>query len=198
MSTSHKVGTFVSGHPLAPFGQHHEQVAPGATERVGVYPGTFDPPTVAHLAIAEAAVRQCRLTRVDLVLSVDPLGKPGAAATLARRLTILQEVAEGRAWLGVAVTEHRHLVDIARGYEVLVLGADKWAQVLDVAFYDSVEHRDAAVAGLPDLAVSPRGDLPLPDGCTVLAIDLPHVSSTAARSGRHDLVVPEALSWFEP
>jgi hypothetical protein len=163
-----------------------------------VYPGTFDPPTIAHLAIAEAAVRQCRLDRVDLVLSVDPLGKPGAGATLARRLTILREVAAGREWLGVTVTEHRHLVDIARGYEVLVLGADKWAQVLDVTFYDSPWHRDAAVAGLPDLAVSPRGDLPLPTGCTVLAVDLPHVSSTAARSGRHDLVVPEARSWFEP
>jgi hypothetical protein len=162
-----------------------------------VYPGTFDPPTVAHLAIAEAAVRQCGLVRVDLVLSVDPLGKPAAGATLERRLAVLEEVAASRDWLAVTVTRARHLSDMASGYDVLVLGADKWAQVLDVAFYDSEEHKDAAVAGLPHLAVSPRGELPLPDGCTVLAVDHPHVSSTAARAGRHDLVIPEARSWFE-
>jgi hypothetical protein len=92
----------------------------------------------------------------------------------------------------VTVTEHRHLVDIASGYDVLVLGADKWAQVLDVGFYDSVEHRDRAVAGLPALAVAPRGLLPLPEGCTVLDVDLADVSSTAARAGRSDLIVPEA------
>jgi hypothetical protein len=159
---------------------------------IGVYPGTFDPPTIAHLAIAEAAVRQCGLERVDLVLSLDPLGKPGAGATLEHRLRVLTEVVVGRSWLGVTVTEHRHLVDIAAGYDVLVLGADKWAQVLDVGFYDSAEHRDRAVAGLPALAVAPRGGLALPEGCTVLEIDLTHVSSTAARAGRHDLIVPEA------
>ncbi len=36
---------------------------------VGVYPGTFNPLTVAHLAVADAARRQCGLDRVDLVIS---------------------------------------------------------------------------------------------------------------------------------
>jgi nicotinic acid mononucleotide adenylyltransferase len=65
----------------------------GVQLRTGAYPGTFDPPTLAHLAIAEAAVRQCRLDRVDLVLSLDPLGKPGARATLEHRLRVLDEMA---------------------------------------------------------------------------------------------------------
>jgi hypothetical protein len=166
-------------------------VAETSTPRIGAYPGTFDPPTIAHLAVAEAAVRQCRLDRVDLVLSLDPLGKPGAGATLERRRELLAEVAAGRDWLAVVVTRHRHLVDIAGGYDVLVLGADKWAQVLDVAYYDSAEHRDRAVAGLPALAVAPRGGLPLPEGCTVLDVDLAAVSSTAARAGRRELILPE-------
>jgi len=166
--------------------------ADGGDGRRGAYPGTFDPPTVAHLAIAEAARRQCRLDRVDLVLSRDPLGKPGAAGSLGRRLDLLRAVAASRSWLAVTVTEERHLVDIAAGYDVLVLGADKWAQVLDEVFYDSAGHRDRAVRSLPHLAVAPRGPLPLPDGCTVLEVDLPHVSSTAVRAGRHDLALPEA------
>jgi hypothetical protein len=63
--------------------------------------------------------------------------------------------------------------------------------------YDSPEHRDCAVAGLPALAVAPRGGLAIPAGRTVLEVDLDHVSSTMARAGRTELVVPEARRWFE-
>lgn len=158
----------------------------------GCYPGTFDPPTIAHLAIAEAARSQCGLDRVDLVVSRDPLGKPGAGESLARRVRVLEAMASTRPWLGVVVTDERHLADIADGYDVLVMGADKWAQVLDPSFYDSPAHRDESVARLPHLAVAPRGDLALPDGCTRLEVALHDVSSSAARAGRHDIVLPEA------
>jgi hypothetical protein len=158
---------------------------------IGAYPGTFDPPTIAHLAIAEAAHRQCGLDRLDLVVNAMPIGKAGAQP-VDGRIALLDAVAASRPWLAVARTEHRLLADIAAGYDVLVLGADKWAQVVDPGYYASVAERDAAVARLPRLAVAPRGGLPLPDGCIVLDIDLSHVSSTAARSGSHELVAPEA------
>ena len=159
------------------------------------YPGTFDPPTIAHLAIAEAARDQCGLTVVDLVVNRQPLGKAGMRP-LDQRVAMLEAVAATRPWLGVVVTDRVHLADIAEGYDVLVLGADKWAQVLDVAFYESTAARDAAVARLPRLAVAPRHAHDVPEGCVVLDIDLSHVSSTAARGGRHDLVVPEALPFL--
>jgi nicotinate-nucleotide adenylyltransferase len=157
---------------------------------IGAYPGTFDPPTIAHLAIAEAALRQCRLDRLDLVVNAMPIEKAGAQP-VDERIALLDAIAANRPWLGVARTEHRLIADIAAGYDVLVLGADKWAQVVDPEYYASAAERDAAVARLPRLAVAPRGGLPLPDGCIVLDVDLPNVSSTAARSGRHELVAPE-------
>ena len=43
--------------------------------RRGVYPGSFNPPTIAHLAIAQAARDQCGLDRVDLVVSRVALAK---------------------------------------------------------------------------------------------------------------------------
>jgi hypothetical protein len=166
--------------------------------RVGAYPGTFDPPTIAHVAIADAARRQCGLDAVDLVVNAEPLGKAGVRP-LTTRVAMLQAVAADRPWLRVVVSDLAHLADIAEGYDVLVLGADKWAQVLDAAFYASEAARDAAVARLPQLAVAPRQGRALPTACTVLDIDdaLGEVSSTAARAGRWDVVPPEVLPLLE-
>lgn len=165
--------------------------------RLGAYPGTFDPPTVAHLAIADAAWNQCELDRVDLVLNRRPLGKQDVRP-LAIRVAMLEAVAATRPWLSVVVTDDLHLADIADGYDVLVLGADKWAQVLDPVFYDSTADRDDAVARLPQLAIAPRHGLLLPDDSVVLDVDLSHVSSTAARAGREDLILPEAIPFLRP
>jgi hypothetical protein len=156
----------------------------------GAYPGTFDPPTIAHLAIAEAAWKQCGLSGVDLIVNREPLGK-SSVQSLATRVAMLEAVAVSRPWLAVVVTDRLHVADIAEGYDVVILGADKWAQVVDPGFYESDAHRDAAVARLPRLAVAPRNTAPVPDGCTVLDIDMPTVSSSAARSGRRDLVPAE-------
>ena len=165
--------------------------------RTGAYPGTFDPPTIAHLAIAEAARDQCALDRVDLVVNARPLGK-GAVPAVDARVEMLRALGATRPWLGVVVTDRRLLADIAEGYDVLVLGADKWTQVLDAAFYASAAERDAAVARLPDLAVAPRHDHALPEACVVLELDatLAAVSSTAARAGRRDLVPSEVLPYL--
>jgi cytidyltransferase-like protein len=159
------------------------------------YPGTFDPPTIAHLAVAEAARAQCDLSTVTLIVNRSPLGK-SRIRPLETRVAMLEAVASTRPWLDVEVTDRLHVADIADGFDVLVLGADKWSQVLDVGFYESEAARDAAVARLPRLAVAPRHDFPVPHGCVVLDVDLSHVSSTAARAGRTDLVLPEALPFL--
>ncbi|MDQ1449821.1 MAG: hypothetical protein QOC79_2792, partial [Actinomycetota bacterium] len=49
-----------------------------AGERRGVYPGSFDPPTIAHAAIAAAAVHAAQLDRLDLAISEIALGKDAA------------------------------------------------------------------------------------------------------------------------
>jgi hypothetical protein len=166
--------------------------------RVGAYPGTFDPPTIAHVAIAEAARRQCGLDAVDLIVNSEPLGKAGVGP-LASRVAMLEAVAASRPWLRVVVTDRLHLADIAEGYDILVLGADKWAQVLDADFYTTADERDAAVSRLPELAVAPRAGLDLPDRCIVLDLDgdLAGVSSTAARAGEVSVVPPEVRPLFE-
>ncbi len=183
-------------------------------ERVGCYPGSFNPITVAHLALAEAAREACRLERIDLVVSRVALGKGIVERpTFDDRIAVLEEVVRNRRpWLGLVVSEHQLLVDLAEGYDVLVLGADKWAQVLDPSFYgDSLAARDDAVERLPHLALAsrPGADLREPGGSRATMLRLPHAvaeaSSTAARAGRRSWMAPEAEAfdrrtgaWSEP
>lgn len=160
--------------------------------RRGVYPGTFNPLTVAHVAVAEAARRLCGLDTVDLVLSASPLGKhdhPELAPVEERRARVERAIAS-REWLFVVVTDRQLLVDIAEGYDVLVLGADKWEQVVDPSWYGGEAARDAALARLPHVAVAPRPPHRLPepsDAVTILDIDPAHhaVSASAVRRGAH-------------
>jgi hypothetical protein len=168
---------------------------------VGAYPGTFNPPTVAHLAIAEAARQQGGLVRLDLLVSREPLGKDPVPPPLERRLEVLDAIAATRPWLGVRLTDQQLIADLAAGYDAVVLGADKWLQINDPAWYAaSPSSRDQTVARLPRLLLVPRPPHRLPDrlppGSVVLSVhrDYQLVSSSAVRAGRHDWIAPEAAA----
>ena len=82
-------------------------------------------------------------------------------------------------------------------YDVVILGADKWAQVIDPAWYGTPAARDAAVFRLPHVALAPRPPHPLAvddERVTILTIDPVHhdVSATAVRAGRHQWLAPGA------
>lgn len=140
------------------------------------------------MAVADAAHSQAGLDQVDLVVSATPLGKDVASQSpVADRLDTIRAAAASRPWLSAFETAQQLLVDIAQGYDFLIVGADKAAQLLDPVFYGGSEtERDAALVRLPSLIVAPRPGGFVPPGATVL--ELPEwvagVSSTAVRSGR--------------
>lgn len=170
--------------------------------RTGCYPGTFNPPTVAHLAVAEAALVAGHLDRVDLVVSRISLGKEDLAdPPLAARLALLHHVASARPWLAVVVRHARLVADLAAGYDAVIMGADKWHQVNDPAWYDhDLTRRDGALARLPEVLVAPRADDELSElrgrpGVTVLSVGSIHrlVSAAAIRAGQ-----PGSRAWIPP
>jgi nicotinic acid mononucleotide adenylyltransferase len=167
--------------------------------RVGVYPGSFNPPTVAHLAIAEAALRQRRLDRIELVVSRVTLAKEHIELPLVEhRIEVLERTARRVPWLAVRVTEAQLLADIAAGYDVVVMGADKWTQIQDVRWYGDAADRDEALARLPELAVVPRPPHVVPPEHTLeVPPELASVSSTAVRSGALELMTPEARAFAD-
>jgi nicotinate-nucleotide adenylyltransferase len=176
--------------------------------RTGVYPGSFDPPTRAHLEIALAARDAHGLSRVDLAVSAVPLGKePTSVPRFEERVEVIRASIETHDGLGFVVTDARLIVDIADGYDVVVMGADKWAQVNDPSWYGGdIAARDEAIARLPDLAIAPRPPHHIPDRHRLpVADDLLEVSSTAARAGRTEWMTDAARAfdratgaWTEP
>jgi predicted RNA-binding protein with PIN domain len=163
--------------------------------RAGVYPGSFDPLTIAHLAIADAAREHARLDRVDLALSTVTLGKVHLdRASVERRAADIRVTTRERPWLDVVVTPAQLIAEISAGYDAVVMGADKWAQVRDPKWYgDDPVARDAALASLPRVLVAPRPGFDA-GGAEVLDIDpaLAHVSSTRARAGERNLIATAA------
>ena len=163
----------------------------------GAYPGSFNPLTTAHLAVAEAARRAHDLTEVHLVISRVPLDKAGATRPLLQhRLEVLERAAITRSWLRLVVTEAKLVADMSEGYGVVIMGADKWEQVHDVRYYSSEADRDEAVARLPTAAIAPR---PPHEAPPANLLDLPSevstVSSTEARAGAHAYMAPEAAAF---
>ena len=159
---------------------------------IGVYPGSFDPLTRAHLAIADAAIAALGLERLDLALSTVALAKEhGSHAPLEDRIAAIEGVARTRPVRAI-VTDRQLVADIADGYDVCVVGADKWHQLHDVTFYDGdAAARDAALARLPPLAIAPRawvGPPRLRSGDVLLEVHpaVAEISSTGVRGGRED------------
>ncbi len=164
----------------------------------GIYPGSFNPLTVAHLAVAEAAGEAFGLDRVDLVVSRVALVKGAVERPrLMDSLRVLEEAADTRAWLGVALRDEQLFVDLAKGYDVVVMGADKWEQLHDPAFYGgSARDRDAALAALPQVAVVDRPPLLAPPEVRLdVHPDHHPVSSSDVRAGRHDWMAAEAAAF---
>lgn len=178
------------------------------TSRRGVFPGSFNPPTIAHRAISEAVLVQRRLDVLVWSVSRVALAKEDVQRPrLTDRIAVLEDVAAGLDWLEISVTEAQLLSEIAAGFDVIVMGADKWQQIHDPVFYgNSPARRDASIAALPTVAIAARP----PHGCPAeLVLDLPDwvsaVSSTQARTADPALMAPEAArfdaetgAWTDP
>ncbi|WP_428118601.1 hypothetical protein [Candidatus Poriferisodalis sp.] len=182
--------------------------AAGRTLRRGVFPGSFNPPTNAHLAISEAVRTQHALDVLVWSVSRVALAKEEVLRPrLVDRVRVLTWIAERFDWLEVSVTDVQLLSEISAGFDVIVMGADKWHQIHDSVFYgNDSARRDASIASLPSVAIAARP----PHECPAhLVLNLPDwvgaVSSTQARTTDPDLMVPEAArfdaetgAWTDP
>lgn len=164
--------------------------------RLGLLGGTFDPPHVGHLAVAEAAQAQLGLDRVDFLPANDPWQKSesGRAVTLATvRLEMVRALVSGHPGIGVDDREIRRggltytvdtleeIVTEAPGTELfLIMGTDTsrgfhtWQRHLDVARLSTL----VVVNRGTEATVVPQGA----DRLCVVTMDPVEVSSTSVRA----------------
>lgn len=175
--------------------------------RIGVYPGSFNPPTIAHLGISAAARRRHDLDRVVWSVSRVALAKEAVDhPRFEHRIGVLRDVASTTPWLDVRVTDAQLLAEVAHGFDLLVMGADKWTQIQRVEWYGDANARDAAIAALPPVAIAPRPPHRTPTELLLEVDDGFHtVSSSEAREGAVDLMLPAARdfarrtgAWLDP
>lgn len=129
---------------------------PGPAGRVALLPGSFDPLTVAHAALADAARRE-GADLVVLLYSVRTLPKEGEVPppllSEPQRLAALERFARARSGLAVGLCSHGLLADQAEAAgrrfpssELwVVVGSDKVLQLFDPRWY---EDRDQALGRL--------------------------------------------------
>jgi len=100
--------------------QFHRRAAVSPT-RLGVFPGSFNPPTIAHLALARAALKA-----VDEVVFVLPRSFPHKeyrGTNLEQRVELLQDTVSVDPRFSLAITEGGLFIDIAHECRV-AYGAD--------------------------------------------------------------------------
>lgn len=163
--------------------------------KVGVYGGTFDPPHVGHLILAEAALEQLQLEKVMFIPAGDPWRKADRKVTPAihrlemTRLAVqdneafevenFEVIREGPSYT-VETLEilHDHLGHTADLY--LILGEDALA---DVPHW----HQPERLVELATLAVANRRGVTMPelpfDRARVVPVEMPgiDISSTELR-----------------
>ncbi len=122
-------------------------------------PGAFNPPTIAHLALAQESLRATPGAHVYFALGTAIINKESTErASLLDRLLLLDQIARRIGHLGVLLTNRGLYVDQAAAARAsfphvtdlfFIVGFDKIVQIFDAHYY---QDRDAALRQLFSLA----------------------------------------------
>lgn len=155
---------------------------------------------MAHLAVSQAAAAQFNLDVVVWSLSTTTLGKEAVAhPAFHDRASVVERAVQASSILDMQVTDVQLLADLAAGFDVLIMGADKWHQINEPHWYGGIDERDQMLARLPQLAIAERAGLTVPAASRIAVPELliGSVSSTAARSGETWQMLPAARAFAE-
>ena len=168
----------------------HFRRAPGHPSRLGVFPGTFNPVTVAHLALAESALRH-----VDEVVFVLPRVFPHkeyAGASFDQRLDLLHTALATEPRYSIAASDGGLFLEIAGECRQtygdaarlsFLCGTDAAERIATWDYGD--EDALSRMLGQFDLLVAPRGALWTPPSPAFRPLRLPadytHVSASEVR-----------------
>jgi len=139
-----------------------------AGQKLGVFSGSFNPPTVAHVRICEHAQRQLGLHEILLLLAIVNVDKTQFDFSLQERVEMMLTVAQERSDWSVALCSHGRFVEKAKavaeaypeGTEVwFIVGHDTLVRIFEPRFYSDMPMHQALenFFEFALLAVFPRG-----------------------------------------
>ncbi len=145
-----------------------------ATEvrQLALLPGSFNPPTTAHVALADSVLRRDDVDAVAFVLGTVTVNKSITGLSLEDRLLLLTLLAEDHPALEVAVVNRGLLVDQAEIMKEaipyvnqlwFVVGFDKIVQIFDPGYYSNRDRALGRLFGLASFFVAPRGNADFED-----------------------------------
>jgi nicotinic acid mononucleotide adenylyltransferase len=139
-----------------------------AVRRLALLPGSFNPPTRAHEALAEAAWRSGRVDAVYYLLATRTVNKERIeGASLPDRLICLETIARAGERVGVGLINRGLYVDQAATARAampdldelwFVVGFDKIVQIFDPRYYADLHRALVQLFDRARFLVAPRAD----------------------------------------
>ncbi|HEY4082846.1 MAG TPA: nicotinate (nicotinamide) nucleotide adenylyltransferase [Burkholderiaceae bacterium] len=166
---------------------------------IGLFGGSFDPPHLAHLALAHAALDQLKLDRVLWVPVGDPWQKPRQLAAPEHRRAMVELLIAGEPRFALDDCEllrqgPSYTIDTVEAHLgdnlALIIGQDQYAHL-------HTWHRWQALLPLVTLAVAARAGEPIRPNVEleriphrVIKLDMPAMttSSTSVRAGARTML----------
>ena len=114
------------------------------TKKLGIFSGSFNPLTLAHIKMVEDTVAKYQLDELLLLLAKANVDKPVFGLPLAARLLTLKKYAENRPKISVGVSSHGRYIDKVRALKTLfspdtafnfIVGYDTLVRIFDAKYY---------------------------------------------------------------
>ena len=136
---------------------------PGVRRNVALLPGSFNPPTAAHMLLAERALQE-GFDCVVLLLAHNTVGKQPSGLIPEDRLLAMRALTGGA--FGVGASSHGLYADQAEAAQrvypdaeiTFLVGSDKIEQIFDPRWYDDRNGALERLFGSARLVVAPRAD----------------------------------------
>ncbi len=189
--------------------------------RLGVLGGAYNPITLAHLAIADAAVAEMHLHEVLFCLPQVPPHKTIFGASLEQRLDMMQLAVHDRSYATVGLCSHGLFLDIERALRrvyaletevFFITGRDAAERILTWEYEDTERALSEMFSAFQFIVCDREGAFVMPDDSRLIPYHsrihhfaipdgLDHVSSTAIRDRLQqnepiDDLVPAAVADF--
>lgn len=136
---------------------------PARAQKIALLPGSFNPPTSAHLLLAERALGD-GFDTVVFVLARTTAGKQNTGLILEDRILMLQSIVPPRG--AIAVTSASLYCDQAeaaaqafgRADLAILTGSDKLEEIFDASWYGARDESLSRLFRFARLVVAPRGN----------------------------------------